>query len=197
MVTKILIKPERKHPVILVEQFKFTPAGIAGNVPCLPLRQVLILPTEVLNEFRLGPGDLRENLVVDYPGLHDLPSGTVLRIGVGIIWLTFHCEPCRGIGDKVNTRAILHKRGYFGKFLNRGTIHLHDQIENLGTIFEPIPYALKDRLVGYLTRQATSVPLAQLLFECGLSPTYARAIPNVLKNLPEDVKRKVIFRSKR
>jgi len=196
MVTNIFIKLARKQPLVAVEQLEVTPTGIIGNIPCLPLRQVLILPTKVLGDFQLKPGDLRENLVVNYDALHELPSGTVLRIGTARIRLTFHCEPCRNIKDKVNTAAILHKRGYLGKFLNHGAIRLGDNIENLGVMFEAIPYDLKERLIWYLSNQDMPVFLTQVLTECGLSLAYARAVPNVLKSLPSNIRNKVLFKSK-
>ena len=197
MVINIFIKPERKRPLIPVERLEFTTHGIIGNVSCLPLRQVLILPTGVLKEFQLKPGDLRENLVIHYDALHELPSGTVLRVGEARIRLTFHCEPCTNIKDKVKTVAILHKRGYLGKFLNQGAIRIGDEIENLGVMFEPIPYNLKERLLWYLSRQDKPIFLTQVLAECGFSLTYARAVPNILKSMPKAIRDKVLFKSRK
>ena len=147
-------------------------------------------------EFNLKPGDLKENLIINYPQLHDLPSGTVLQIGQAQIRLTFHCEPCSRIKDKINLKGIQHKRGYLGQFLNEGVLYVGDQIRNLGGLHEPIPYAAKDRVRSYLLTRVKPIPVTELLFECGLSLPYARAVPAMIKDLPDDIKKKVRFKSR-
>jgi len=126
-----------------------------------------------------------------------LPSGTVLKIGEAQIRLTFHCEPCSRIKDKVSLKSIHHKRGYLGQFLNKGVLYLGDQIENLGGLHEPIPYAAKDRVRAYLLTRVKPITVTELLFECGLSLPYARAVPAMIKDLPGHVKEKVLFKSRK
>jgi hypothetical protein len=191
VVTHIQIKAARKEPMVTQTSLRFSTNGIAGGARCNPLRQVLILPSSSLTEFNLSPGDLRENLVVKYDLLHDLPSGTVFAIGSAQVRLTFHCEPCKQIKDKVAIAQIQHKRGYFGQFLNSGTIHIGDDVRNLGAFHEPIPYGVKDRLHWFLLRQPQPVTIAKLLFECGLPTFYARAIPGMIKHFPDQLKMKV------
>lgn len=195
MVTNILIKQSPKQPLIPCDRLHFSPNGILNNVITSPLRHILILPKTILTEFNLEPGDLRENLIIDYPQLHDLPSGTVLEIGQAQIRLTFHCEPCSRIKNKVNIKSIQHKRGYLGQFLNKGVLHLRDQIKNLGGLQDPIPYAAKDRVCSYLLTRAKPISVTELLFQCGLSLPYARAVPAMIKDLPEEQKSKVMFKS--
>ena len=43
-----------------------TPLGIDLNVRCSPLRQALLTSLPVLHQCGLQPGDLRENIVVDF-----------------------------------------------------------------------------------------------------------------------------------
>lgn len=182
-VTSLLLKPTRGKPLVRVASFEFDKIGIAGNAICPPLRQVLLLPSSVLREFRLSPGDLRENIVVDYASLHELSSGTVIRLGAARIRLTFHCEPCSRIGDVVNIKRIAHRRGYLGCFLNAGTLRVGDSLDPIGPLFEPIPYDLKERIVWYLERQKAPVPLTVFLREVGLSSSYGRAVPALLNRL--------------
>jgi hypothetical protein len=196
MVTDLLIKFTHKVPLTPTRQLHFSTEGITGNVHTSPLRHVLILPKTISDEFNLNPGDLKENLIIDYPELHQLPSGTVLQIGQAQIRLTFHCEPCSRIKDKVSLKSIQHKRGYLGQFLNNGVLYVGDQIKNLGGLHEPIPYAAKDRIGAYLLTRVNPIAVTELLFECGLSLPYARAVPSMIKNLPEDVKKKVLFKSR-
>ncbi len=193
MLTHILVKPTHKEPLKEVDRVKFSPNGIEGNLSCNPFRQILILPSNVVREFNLRPGDLRENLIVDYDDLHHLPSGTALLIGTARLRLTFHCEPCKRIQDKVSISQIQHKRGYFGQFLNYGTLFRDDLVISLGAIFEPIPYKLSDRISWFLSRQDQPVSLTELLYGCGVSSHYARAIPNMAKHLPQHLREKLIL----
>jgi MOSC domain-containing protein YiiM len=155
------------------------------------------LSTDVLARFNLQPGALRENVVVRYEGLHGLPSGTVLRIGSAEIRLTYHCEPCRVIGGAVDLRAIQHQRGYLGQVVRGGIVRLGDIVEELGVQFPEIPYLIPQRVRVFLESTPTRVSAGQLLNECGLSRSYARALPNLLKKLPADLREKVVFKSAR
>lgn len=197
MVTNLLIKYAHKQPLTPATELHFSTNGIKDNVVTSPLRHVLILPNQICNQYALQPGALRENLIIDYPALHDLPSGTVLQIGEAQIRLTFHCEPCSRIKDKINLKMIQHKRGYLGQFLNTGVMHLGDKVKNLGGQHPPLPYAAKDRVHLYLRSLNNPVSVTELLFECGLSLPYARAIPAMIKHLPNPLKEKVIFKSHR
>ena len=160
--------------------------GIIGSVPSLPYRQVLLLPATTLQEFELQPGDLRENIIVDDLDIHSLISGTVIKIGEVETRLTFHCEPCSVIKDKVSTRKIIHKRGYLGVFLNDGIISLGDSIEIVkDKSYESIPYSLGDRVKWYLEKQDSPVFVSKLVKEIGLSNAYCRAIPNIIRKRPD------------
>ena len=62
-------------------------------------RQVLLMDTETLDALGLSPGDLRDQLTLDLPGLQRLPSGTLLRVGEAELELSGPCEPCTHIGE--------------------------------------------------------------------------------------------------
>lgn len=61
-------------------------------------RQVLIVDVASLQHFGLRPGDLREQIDVDFPALEGLPAGTRLQINAVTFELTGPCEPCTHIG---------------------------------------------------------------------------------------------------
>lgn len=61
-------------------------------------RQMLMLDQRVLAAFGLEPGDLREQITVDFPSLDALPAGSLLRIGQVTCELTASCTPCTHIG---------------------------------------------------------------------------------------------------
>lgn len=61
-------------------------------------RQVLIVDSATLGAMGLRPGDLREQVTVEFPSLETLPVGTLLRAGEVTFELTGPCEPCTHIG---------------------------------------------------------------------------------------------------
>lgn len=194
-VKNLFIKQVKGAALCAVHKLRFSRAGIDGNLPCSPLRQILILPLSTLDEFALQPGSLRENVVVDYARLHELESGTELSIGAARIRLTFHCEPCGRVADKARASALLHKRGYLGLFLNAGEIRLSDTVESLGVQHEPVPYSTKDRIRWALERRSEPVTAAKLLFDCGVPVGYARALPRYLTSFPPALAALVRFES--
>ena len=180
-VKNLFIKDKRGSCMRSVESLDASPKGIYGNVPCLPLRQVLIVPNQTLTEFDLCPGDLRENILIDGLDVHKLESGTVIQIGCVKIRLTFHCEPCKTIKNKVSLKKILHKRGVLGVFLDSGLINIGDEIIVRDKSHDSIPYNIADRIQWYLDKQDSPVPVSKLVFDIGLSISYCRAIPNLIR----------------
>lgn len=191
----LFVKDGHANPMRSVMAFGVGPNGIEEQVYCQPLRQVLIVPTQSLTEFKLNPGDLRENIVVDGLDLHKLESGTVIQIGSVRIRLTFHCEPCRKLADIVNLRKIMHKRGVLGNFLNNGVIKVGDAIVVGEKGFEAIPYRIDERIKWYLDKQDKPVPVSKLVFDIGLSNSYCRAIPNIVSNRNDIRKELILYQS--
>lgn len=196
VVKNLFVKQAKGAALCAVETLRFSTAGIDGNAICSPLRQILILPHSTLDLLRLQPGQLRENVVIDHPNLHELESGTELTIGAARIRLTFHCEPCGRVVDKARASALLHKRGYLGLFLNAGEIRLGDTVDSLGVQHEPVPYVAKDRIRWALERRNEPVTASRLLFECGVPIGYARALPRFLATFPHDLAALVVFESR-
>jgi MOSC domain-containing protein YiiM len=67
-------------------------------------RQVLVMDRQTLEASGLRPGDLREQITVEFTALESLPVGTHLHIGGATLEVTGPCEPCTHIG-KLNGRA--------------------------------------------------------------------------------------------
>lgn len=198
MILHLLNKPARYEPLVKVDELSVSSAGILGGIPTPPIRQVLMVPQTTLERFRLSPGDLRENVVIDDSGigpLHSLASGTVLKVGNVLVRLTVHCEPCGRLKGVVSIKAIEHKRGYLGSFLTSGRLTVGDEVVSLGIQYEPIPYDLNDRLAWFLHRQPAAIDVTTLVHEVGLSLSYCRAIPSLLRARP-DLLRKVTFRGR-
>lgn len=166
--------------------------GIQGNKPTHLLRQVLILPEQTIQGFSLQPGNLRENIIVsgEY-NIHNLPSGTTIQIGPVKIYLTYHCEPCKKIAQYVSQAKLQHKRGYLGQFLSTGKITIGDEVSIIEEKQEPIPHDLKDRIIWFLNKQTDQVTIKELVIGIGLSGSYCRAIPNIVRHMPLKYKLKI------
>lgn len=81
VVTKHLFaKSKRGNPADPALAFGVGPNGINEKAYRLPLRQVLIAPTQSLAEFNSKPRNLRENIAVDGIDLHKLESGTAIQM---------------------------------------------------------------------------------------------------------------------
>ena len=94
--------------------------GIAGDKNAHPFspRQVLIVRREDLEAFRIPPGELRENIILEGCAEGDFQPGALLTLGDAVkIRLTFHCEPCKRIGHVVShLKSILGHRGELDSF---------------------------------------------------------------------------------
>jgi MOSC domain-containing protein YiiM len=75
-------------------------------------RALLLMDAGDLHDLGLSPGDLREQITVELPGLMDLRSGTRLRIGEAVIEITKECAPCTHIGEHVGVDDVEHFRDH-------------------------------------------------------------------------------------
>ncbi len=94
-------------------------------------RQVLIIEHELLNEFQLPTGDVRENITVQGIQLAGMAAGTRIRVGNALLEATLDCAPCQFIEDKrPGLRAMMEgKRGTLFKVIEGGEIAVGDSIE--------------------------------------------------------------------
>jgi MOSC domain-containing protein YiiM len=96
-------------------------------------RSVLLVEAGDLRDLGLRPGDLREQITVELPGLMSLAPGTTLRIGETALEVTKVCEPCTHIGAHVGVddverfRDSLHgRRGMLARVIRGGAIRVGD-----------------------------------------------------------------------
>jgi MOSC domain-containing protein YiiM len=93
-------------------------------------RQVLIIERELLDEFQLPVGDVRENITVQGIQLAGMAAGTRVRAGSALLEATLDCAPCQFIEDKrpgLRT-AMEGKRGTLFKVIAGGAINVGDEI---------------------------------------------------------------------
>jgi MOSC domain-containing protein YiiM len=93
-------------------------------------RQVLIIERELLDEFQLPVGDVRENITVQGIQLAGTAPGTRVRVGEALLEATLDCTPCQFIEDKQpGLRAAMEgKRGTLFKVIEGGEIKAGDAL---------------------------------------------------------------------
>jgi MOSC domain-containing protein YiiM len=93
-------------------------------------RQVLLIERELLDEFQLPIGDVRENITVQGIQLAGMAAGTRVRVGNALLEATLDCAPCQFIEDKrPGLRAAMEgKRGTLFKVIQGGAINVGDEV---------------------------------------------------------------------
>jgi MOSC domain-containing protein YiiM len=78
----------------------------------------------------MAPGDARENITTRGIDLHDLPRGTVLKVGNARLQVTIHCAPCKHLDDVQPglSDAMRDQRGMLFTVLDGGEINVGDEI---------------------------------------------------------------------
>jgi MOSC domain-containing protein YiiM len=99
----VSLQTKREHFPALesVDSFRATSLGLEGDKHAgreAGKRQVLLAEAGDLLHLDLKPGDLREQVTVDLPGLMSLAAGTRLRIGEAVLEVTGPCAP-KGAGE--------------------------------------------------------------------------------------------------
>ncbi len=93
-------------------------------------RSVLFMPQEVLDEFGLRPGDVREQVTTRGLDLHALPVGTRFRAGAAAFELLGPCAPCERM-DELRPglqEALEGRRGRFARVLTPGALSVGDAL---------------------------------------------------------------------
>ncbi len=141
-----ILGEHRQRPAAVSQVHALVDHGLDGDVHGKKNagsgRQILIVDRSALQALGLRPGDLREQITVDFPPLETLPSGTLLRIGQATCELTGPCEPCTHIGkmlgvpDAEKFQATLDgRRGQLARITavdRDGTIRLGDPVAVIG-----------------------------------------------------------------
>ncbi len=98
-------------------------------------RQALLISTENLLEFGYQPGDLKEQITVELPGLQKIAIGTKIRAGSVMLEVEGDCTPCSKMAKNLNEvpeefiAKTDRKRGMLAKVVSTGTIRVGDPVE--------------------------------------------------------------------
>jgi MOSC domain-containing protein YiiM len=144
-------------------------------------RDILIVQESTLRRFNCTPQDLNADIVVS-DEIYNLPSGSVIRIGCWKLRLTFHCEPCGKIKHLGKLKDFVGDRGYLCEPISEGTIRIGDMLEILSKSINPMfSHIAKERVINYLESVDESTFL-EVVKNCGLSKSYCRSIPSMIRN---------------
>jgi len=112
--------------------------GVSGDRhfgdPNRPHRQVLLVGVDHLDDLGLAPGDLREQITVDFPGLQNLAPGSVLDIGKAAVEITGDCAPCLTMAKYLEedgqafVNRSMRKRGMLSKVIEGGPVKPGDAV---------------------------------------------------------------------
>lgn len=106
--------------------------GIDGDRHSKPgnRRAVLFVEREVLDEFGLTPGDVREQVTVSGLPLGELVFGARMAIGEALFEIAGPCAPCERMEELQPglQRALEGRRGRFARVVRGGSIRLGDSI---------------------------------------------------------------------
>ena len=127
------LKPAEGEPMRIVDQVEaIANHGLRDDANAgRSKRQVLIIERELLDEFQLPIGDVRENITVEGITLAGTPAGVRMRVGQALLEVTLDCAPCEFIeGKRPGLRKAMEgKRGTLFKVIESGTINVGDAIE--------------------------------------------------------------------
>lgn len=119
-----------------LDRTELAPGGIPGDPHFAPgsARQLLLIEAETLQDLRLRPGQVRENLTVAGLALMGLPEGSRLRLGRAEVEITKECLPCSRMDDiRPGLQEDLRGcRGMLAKVVVAGTVCLGDGVTALG-----------------------------------------------------------------
>ena len=106
--------------------------GVEGDRHSKPgsKRALLLMAQEMLDQFGLKPGDVREQVTVRGLDLHGLPDGTRLRVGAALLELAGPCDPCERMDElRQGLQSELEgRRGRFARVVRAGAFSVGDAL---------------------------------------------------------------------
>jgi MOSC domain-containing protein YiiM len=137
-VRAILIKKQKGGESTSLDSVQAVAGGLIGDhhTGFSKKRQILLLSGSVLDELKLLPGSVHENVVVDGIDVMGLQEGQHLRLGDALVTVTIPCEPCVQM-ERVRQglqASLQDRRGMFVRVVAEGTVRVGDRVEILQEI---------------------------------------------------------------
>lgn len=131
-VVRLYLNKASREPLEAVEVARAIEGGLEGDKHVgHPTRQVLIIEAEILDEFKLQPGQLRENVVTRGVKVQGTPAGTRLKIGEAELEITHDCSPCHFV-DALQPglkKKMVGRRGMLARVVKSGNLRVRDVVE--------------------------------------------------------------------
>jgi alkylated DNA nucleotide flippase Atl1 len=190
-IVHLSLKPRLHEPMHFTSSLMLERGyGIVGDAQAIAgsPRQILLIDRPTLDRFDLTVGQLRENIVLSRIS-HPFQSGQVLQLGSeALVRLTTDCEPCAllnhirpGLAQTIQTN-----RGFLGIVIKSGKIHIGDTAAIAPYQFPAIPETTRGKFEEFVARIPVGkvVSTTNLLLALGLTHSYYRSIPILLKKSP-------------
>ena len=164
-----------------------TGLGIEGDVHAhrLSPRQILVTLQSELDELKIAPGALRENLVISSNIAELFRPGTALVTDKGVeIDLTMYCEPCKRILPVVgDLGSMINRRGVLGYIRNGGPIALHDTITLRAHHHAALPESPYQKFLDFVPTIPAGkvVRYLDVTIAMGVADSFVRALPGYIK----------------
>jgi len=133
-VVALHLSQSRRAPLLAVERVNAVlEAGLEGDRHAKPnsRRQLLLVEQEVLDEFGLAPGAIREQVTVRGLNLGRLVFGARIRVGGAVLEVAGPCHPCERM-EEIRPglkQALVGRRGRFVRVVEAGTFAVGDALE--------------------------------------------------------------------
>lgn len=142
IVVALHVSKANRQPLVALERVNaLLERGLEGDRHAKPntRRSVLLVEQEVLDEFGLSPGAVREQVTVRGLALNDLVFGARLQVGGAVLEVAGPCAPCERM-DEVQPGLkdrLVGRRGRFARVVTAGPLAVGDAI----TILPPVKAA--------------------------------------------------------
>lgn len=170
------------------EEFECIPGfGIQGDVHAhrLSPRQILITLQSELEDLKIEPGALFENLVISTASPEAFRPGTAITTDKGVhIDLTMFCEPCQRILPvSRDLGAMIGRRGVLGYFRRGGTIAQGDGIILHANHHAALPESPYQKFLDFVPMIPSGkvVRYQDLAIAMGVANSFVRALPGYIK----------------
>ena len=133
-VVALHLSQSRRAPLLAVERVNAVlESGLEGDRHAKPnsRRQVLLVEQEVLDQFGLAPGAIREQVTVRGLDLGTLVLGARIRVGGAVLEAAGPCHPCERM-EEIQPglkQALVGRRGRFVRVVAAGAIAVGDALE--------------------------------------------------------------------
>jgi MOSC domain-containing protein YiiM len=97
-------------------------------------RQVLFVALSEIDDLGYKPGDLREQLTVELPGLQALPPGAQIQVGDAVFEIEGNCAPCNGMANRLGEdpnefkAKTERRRGMLAHVMGDGIVRVGDEV---------------------------------------------------------------------